>query len=83
MVTVSDRLALHSRLSFVGRRVILGDSAHLQELQAVRAATYWESFPHSYSAEQVAAAVRLHVAWRGGFDSESYRAAVRDVLEVK
>lgn len=69
-VGAADRFRLHGLL----RELPAGP-----EKVAVTAATYWESFPKSYTPEQVAAAEALHVAGRAGFDSEEWAAALADV----
>lgn len=66
-----DRFRLHGLL----RELPAGP-----EKVAVTAATYWESFPGSYSPELVAAARALHVAGRAGFDSQEWADALGFVL---
>jgi hypothetical protein len=66
-VTYADRMWLHSRLNVIG--------ATSEEARAIRAATYWESFPAAYPAEQVKAACALHIASRNAFSTNKTQAA--------
>jgi hypothetical protein len=72
-----DRHRLHGRMQKA--RLTSGSVA---EMRALQAATYWESFPESYSSRQVLAAAAMHIASREGFETATYRAAVKNVLAL-
>lgn len=55
-------------------RMMDGHTAASVHGRIIRAATYWESFPGSYSAEQVDAAQRLHLYVRAVGSAEWDRA---------
>jgi hypothetical protein len=63
---------LHSRLNVIG--------AASEEARAIRAATYWESFPGAYTAEQVEAACALHIASRNAFSTRKTEAAYKQAM---
>lgn len=75
-ITVSDRLYLHEQIRAHARQV-LPDIAGM-----VRAATYWESFPENYTAEQVAAGRELHIAGRARSGSVEWANALIVVREL-
>jgi hypothetical protein len=72
-VTPEERFALHS--------LTRGARANEPLAQVVRHATYWESFPHSYTEEQVRAAVALHHSVRS-VGSETWDAAFLAVARL-
>lgn len=72
-----DRYRLHNRLQQASLT-----SGSVTEARALRAATYWESFPQQYSSRQVLAAAAMHIASREGFESATYMAAVSNVLAL-
>jgi len=75
-VTPAMRFNMH-RLETAHRSVGDLDHARLYQL-----ATYWESFPESYSPDQVAAACGLHVAaWEE--DSVRITAALAEVWALR
>lgn len=74
-VGAADRFRLHGYV-----RKLRADNARCEIASLIDVATYWESFPKSYTPEQVAAAEALHVAGRAGFDSEEWAAALALVV---
>jgi hypothetical protein len=75
-ITATDRLFLHNAMARYAREQDYIKAA------IMRAATYWESFPDSYTVEQVAAARELHYAGRAGHGSDVFGDAMRVVLDV-
>ena len=75
-ITVADRLYLHNQIALVTR----GQAFH--QAAILRAATYWESFPDSYTLEQVAAARELHIAGRAGSGTVVWANAMRKVRDI-
>lgn len=82
-ITPANRFAAMARLEHLdrlARRNELTD-AERQERAAIRAATYWESFPLGYTPMQVQAGVALialHDRDRTVFDNDTYRACVEN-----
>lgn len=75
-VTPKDRLFLNSVMVQCARE------QNFEMAAIFRAATYWESFPDSYTSEQVAAAKELHIAGRDGFGSDVWADAMRVVRDI-
>lgn len=89
VVASADRLAAHARLGrlnywFALEQVCQGQrlsSVQDKERYALREATYWESFPDSYTTEQVAAAQRVLRAIRPALRDESTDAEYGEYVE--
>ena len=75
-VTPKDRLFLHSVMVQCARE------QNFEMADIFRAATYWESFPDSYTLEQVAAAKELHIAGRNGRGTDEWVNAMRVVRDI-
>jgi hypothetical protein len=75
-ITVSDRLFLHDAMARYAREQDYIKAA------IMRAATYWESFPDSYTVEQVDAARELHYAGRAGHGTVVFGDAMRAVWGI-
>lgn len=73
-VGAADRFRLHGYV-----RELRAANVRCEIASVIDVATYWESFPKSYTPEQVAAAEALHVAGRAGFDSQEWADALADV----
>jgi hypothetical protein len=75
-ITASDRLFLHDAMARYAREQDYIKAA------IMRAATYGESFPDSYTAEQVAAGRELHYAGRAGRGTDEWVNAMRVVRDI-
>ena len=75
-ITAKDRLFLNDAMVQYARK------QDFIKAGIMRAATYWESFPDSYTLEQVAAAKELHYASRDGFGSDVWADAMRVVRDI-
>lgn len=73
-VGAADRFRLHGYV-----RELRAANARCEIASVIDVATYWESFPKSYTPEQVAAAEALHVAGRAGFGSAEWASALENV----